>query len=339
MISMIEHEHADVVVADRRQLHISMLRRAVSGGFREIFGKALWGLNVDVQSGLKIFKRELLERLTLHPSAPWAFDLEFLISARSGGYKLAGYTIDFVKRKAGKTKIRPSAVMQIGLSALNLRMAPPDLVLFHESVRKKLGHGFHFRSQEYVTHTPLSAKDMAVQRTSVVQRIVLWTAGVLLLLAFVDNWHATLVALVAVVTVFYFSDLLFNLYLIVRSFYHDKEIKIAPEDIKEVTEWPRYTIFCPLYREVAVVPQFVRAMSNMDYPHDKLEVQLLLEEDDTETVEEIRNMVLPPYFKIIVVPDALPKTKPKACNYGLLQATGEYAVIYDAEGGVRTGKA
>ena len=33
----------------------------------------------------------------------------------------------------------------------------------------------------------------------------------------------------------------------------------------------------------------------------------------------------------MVVPDSEPKTKPKACNFGLLQAEGEYVVIYDAE--------
>jgi cellulose synthase/poly-beta-1,6-N-acetylglucosamine synthase-like glycosyltransferase len=42
-------------------------------------------------------------------------------------------------------------------------------------------------------------------------------------------------------------------------------------------------------------------------------------------------MRLPAHFKLVVVPDAPPKTKPKACNYGLIQAEGRYAVIYDAE--------
>ena len=31
------------------------------------------------------------------------------------------------------------------------------------------------------------------------------------------------------------------------------------------------------------------------------------------------------------MPDSLPKTKPKACNYGLQFATGEIVTIYDAE--------
>jgi cellulose synthase/poly-beta-1,6-N-acetylglucosamine synthase-like glycosyltransferase len=34
---------------------------------------------------------------------------------------------------------------------------------------------------------------------------------------------------------------------------------------------------------------------------------------------------------MIVIPDGQPKTEPKACNYGLIRARGEYIVIYDAE--------
>src|SRR5258708_6606643 len=58
---------------------------------------------------------------------------------------------------------------------------------------------------------------------------------------------------------------------------------------------------------------------------------LLLEEDDKETIQKIKNYDLPSYFEIVIVPHSLPKTKPKACNYGLLHATGEYTVIFDAE--------
>jgi cellulose synthase/poly-beta-1,6-N-acetylglucosamine synthase-like glycosyltransferase len=34
---------------------------------------------------------------------------------------------------------------------------------------------------------------------------------------------------------------------------------------------------------------------------------------------------------LVVVPAAAPRTKPKACNYGLLLAKGEFIVVYDAE--------
>lgn len=75
----------------------------------------------------------------------------------------------------------------------------------------------------------------------------------------------------------------------------------------------------------------MNSIKNLDYPKEKLEVLLLLEEDDKETIQAAESMSLPNYFKIVVVPHSFPKTKPKAVNYGLSMATGKYAVIYDAE--------
>jgi cellulose synthase/poly-beta-1,6-N-acetylglucosamine synthase-like glycosyltransferase len=125
----------------------------------------------------------------------------------------------------------------------------------------------------------------------------------------------------------------FNLYLIFRSFSKSPEIQIDENKIAEYPDsyWPKYTIFCPLYKEWEVLSQFVSAMSQLDYPADKLQIMLLLEENDPETVQKAREFNLPPNFEIVVVPHSKPKTKPKACNYGLLKATGDYIVIYDAE--------
>ena len=60
-------------------------------------------------------------------------------------------------------------------------------------------------------------------------------------------------------------------------------------------------------------------------------MKLLCEEDDLETIDKINELALPPHFHLVVVPDSQPKTKPKACNYGLQLATGKYCVIFDAE--------
>ncbi|GAA2139184.1 glycosyltransferase family 2 protein [Glycomyces algeriensis] len=97
------------------------------------------------------------------------------------------------------------------------------------------------------------------------------------------------------------------------------------------TELPRYTVLVPLYREAAVVPGLVRRLSALDYPADKLEILLLVEADDGETRTALAAQGLGPAFKTVVVPDTLPKTKPKACNVGLARATGELCVIFDAE--------
>jgi glycosyltransferase XagB len=92
---------------------------------------------------------------------------------------------------------------------------------------------------------------------------------------------------------------------------------------------PVYTILVPLYHEAAMVPQLTRALSSMDYPCDKLDIKLIVEEDDRETRAAVEAFSLP--FETIIVPFSLPRTKPKACNYALHFARGEYAVIFDAE--------
>ncbi len=96
-------------------------------------------------------------------------------------------------------------------------------------------------------------------------------------------------------------------------------------------EWPSYTILCPLYKETTIAPQFVRAIKSLDYPEEKLQVLFLTEENDNETRAALYNMQLPPDFTILTVPSGSPQTKPRACNFGLLQAKGQFVVIFDAE--------
>lgn len=94
---------------------------------------------------------------------------------------------------------------------------------------------------------------------------------------------------------------------------------------------PSYTILVPLYREMEILPQLVASVSALDYPKDRLQVLLLMERDDLETIEAAAAMVLPSYISVVVVPEGGPRTKPKACNYGFLVSSGEHIVIFDAE--------
>jgi glycosyltransferase XagB len=94
---------------------------------------------------------------------------------------------------------------------------------------------------------------------------------------------------------------------------------------------PRYTILVPLCAEANVVDSLVKALSCLRYPAEKLEILLLLEEYDTETQAAAAAIDLPGHFRIVIVPDVGPRTKPKACNFGYAYATGQIVVIFDAE--------
>lgn len=94
---------------------------------------------------------------------------------------------------------------------------------------------------------------------------------------------------------------------------------------------PSYTVAVPLYREEAVLPQLVAALTALDYPHAKLEILLLTEADDPGLAAALQAMALPPCFAVLVMPPGRPRTKPRALNLALLEAKGELFAIFDAE--------
>ena len=96
-------------------------------------------------------------------------------------------------------------------------------------------------------------------------------------------------------------------------------------------ELPVYSVLVPLYKEREILPDLIEALKMLDYPATKLDIKIILESVDFETIELAQDINLPGNFDIIIVPDGGPRTKPKALNYALDYAKGKYVVIYDAE--------
>jgi cellulose synthase/poly-beta-1,6-N-acetylglucosamine synthase-like glycosyltransferase len=92
---------------------------------------------------------------------------------------------------------------------------------------------------------------------------------------------------------------------------------------------PVYTVLVPLFHEANVLPELAQALCAFDYPRDRLDIKFLVEEDDEET--RAAAAALSGLFETLCVPFSRPRTKPKACNFGLRFARGEFLVIYDAE--------
>jgi len=142
----------------------------------------------------------------------------------------------------------------------------------------------------------------------------------------------TLTILVLLINLFYVASILFKLLLsLVGS--ADRFHQITDEEVAALDDrtLPIYTILVPVYKEPEVMPILIKSLSKLDYPHERLDVLILLEENDRATIEAARAAKPPRYVRLLIVPDSKPKTKPKACNYGLAFARGEYLTIYDAE--------
>lgn len=143
----------------------------------------------------------------------------------------------------------------------------------------------------------------------------------------------TLITLVGICSFFYLVVSVYKFRLTLRALGGHLETDVTEAQLHDLDErtLPVYTILVPLYKEAGIVERLVRDINALDYPRTRLDVKLLCEEDDEETIDKIRDLELPPHFHLVVVPDSQPKTKPKACNYGLMLSNGSYCVIFDAE--------
>jgi cellulose synthase/poly-beta-1,6-N-acetylglucosamine synthase-like glycosyltransferase len=97
------------------------------------------------------------------------------------------------------------------------------------------------------------------------------------------------------------------------------------------TNLPVYSILIPLYKEELKAKAIISAIQALNYPKNKLDVKFILESDDQMTIRALAGLEIPNYIQLIKVPYSLPRTKPKALNYAIQFARGEYLTIYDAE--------
>ncbi|GAB6065675.1 glycosyltransferase [Aquifex pyrophilus] len=135
------------------------------------------------------------------------------------------------------------------------------------------------------------------------------------------------------VQIFYLVSILFKFIISIAGAMTEMEEYVSEEEVKALEErnLPVYTILIPVYKEPEVIGTLIKSLKKLDYPQNKLDILLLLEEDDKETLEAAKKERPPANWRFIIVPSSQPKTKPKACNYGLFFARGEYLTIYDAE--------
>lgn len=137
------------------------------------------------------------------------------------------------------------------------------------------------------------------------------------------SWSQTLLALTALIAIMsvIYAALRFTACLIQKP----KTSESTP-----VENWPFYTVLVPLFHEANMVSQLMSALSELDYPKDKLEIFMICEAVDPPTIEEVRKRA-GGIFHLIIVPPGFPQTKPRALNFAMHRARGEFITIYDAE--------
>jgi cellulose synthase/poly-beta-1,6-N-acetylglucosamine synthase-like glycosyltransferase len=165
------------------------------------------------------------------------------------------------------------------------------------------------------------------------QIITFWAMLMALILGFEFEPHDTFLALFGIISMLYMVLFLFRGFLTVIGSGRRVDMSVGKSEIDSLidAELPIFTVLVPMYHEAEVLPILVSSIRNLDYPRVKLDVKLVLEASDQETIEAAKALGAEDLFEIIRVPSSYPKTKPKACNYALRFARGDYTVVFDAE--------
>jgi len=194
---------------------------------------------------------------------------------------------------------------------------------FRREILTTATYSLYYRRPEESAHTVFTPGQFLVMAT-----LLLGT-----LLALYTMPQATLIAINAAVNFFFLVGIAFKFAVSMVGARYERELTVEEKEVRSLKdeELPRYTILVPVYREAEVIQTLLSNLSRLDYPKEKLEILLLLEEDDPATLEAAKAAHPPGNIYFIRIPNGIPKTKPKACNVGLFFASGDYVVIYDAE--------
>ncbi|HEY0245222.1 MAG TPA: glycosyltransferase family 2 protein [Mucilaginibacter sp.] len=165
------------------------------------------------------------------------------------------------------------------------------------------------------------------------QLIFIFSLMAVTVIGLVLNFKNTTITINVLLSLFFVISIIFKLFLALVGSRFELYQAVTRLEVKEIVdeELPVYTILLPVYKEDKLIKKLIWNLQSLDYPREKLDIKLLIEEDDDKTLTAVRDLDFPAIFEVIIVPFHMPKTKPKACNYGLHFSRGKYLTIYDAE--------
>ncbi|HBO33621.1 MAG TPA: hypothetical protein DD636_02605 [Anaerolineaceae bacterium] len=220
------------------------------------------------------------------------------------------------------------AEAQIGVACSKVLIKPSDFNYVMETLYRQ-----DYLDESISTLMERSPEDSAYHalETSQIISLIIFVLLSLALLLYSPNEY--LIFINALITAFYLGFSLYKFKLIFTAISSNLEVPVSDQEVADLkdSELPIYTILVPVHREAEMLSDILKSLEMMDYPEVRLDILVLMEEDDLITSQKFDEIDPPRFIQKVIVPNKEPKTKPKACNFGLIHARGEYVVIYDAE--------
>ncbi|MBX7244873.1 MAG: glycosyltransferase [Candidatus Sumerlaeaceae bacterium] len=149
------------------------------------------------------------------------------------------------------------------------------------------------------------------------------------------SWHH---ALAVVVLTVYFSSLVLlscfggHRYLMLYLFYRHRRQQLP--EMTPLAEWPTVTLQLPVFNERYVVERLIDSVCRIDYPREKLQIQVL--DDSTDETQALARAAVEQWALRGINVEYIHRDnregyKAGALENGLKSATGEFVAIFDAD--------
>ncbi|WP_311136170.1 MULTISPECIES: glycosyltransferase family 2 protein [Pseudooceanicola] len=241
---------------------------------------------------------------------PWQLDQGVLIiaTARPEGFAEMAARISFALREKHRLALRPVLAPRAAIQALVASRARTELTAAMSA------------------RVPLSESCRGWGQTGT---RLLWLSGLGALAALLTLLfpHAAFLLLFAWATLTLIFAILLKTGAALAQLFH------PPPPLLPRAEGPlpHISVLVPMFRERDIAGTLIANLQRLDYPRDRLDVLLCLEEADQVTQDTVAAIALPSWMRVVVVPRGAPQTKPRAMNYALDFCHGEIVGIFDAE--------
>src|SRR5438876_908006 len=150
-------------------------------------------------------------------------------------------------------------------SATSLRWNVPDL---------------QHRAQLPVLAAEFSARTTFTRAQVTILGVLAATLG----LAALVNLVGASVLVIGLITSLYVGAFAYRIRTFARSLHRDPSIVISDTEARRLwnRSLPTYTVLVPAFREPEVIARLIGELDRLEYPRDRLNIKLLLEEDDEE---------------------------------------------------------
>lgn len=145
--------------------------------------------------------------------------------------------------------------------------------------------------------------------------------------------HWIIIGFYGLALTFILAYSLVQLQLVIRYKLSKKKNQFTPE-LADGTDWPMATIQLPIYNEKYVLDRLLKSVTELDYPQEKLQIQLL--DDSTDETKELGAKLVHELFEKGFDIQHLHREnrigfKAGALQEGLTKAKGDFIAIFDAD--------